>query len=106
MPEVVDRSDRRDRKNDSWHVEKVINLSHVLTTVVVVASVIIAFGDLDKRIAILENNQERQVEMRDDIREIKNSLAPLPGFMDQKNRTDESQWERIREIREEVRSGN
>lgn len=53
---------------------------------------------LDKRIALLENGAVLQQEIREDLKEIKQTVAPLPEFIKRKDRTDDDQNRRIREL--------
>ena len=80
-------------KNDNpWHFKKTIDVGHVTTTIVLTLAAFWWFADLDKRVALLEAPHK---EMRQDIKDIKTILAPLPMFMATKNTTDTEQDRKI-----------
>ena len=46
----------QDRREDSWHVSKTINLGHLLTTAIMLVSVMWFFAQQDSRISQTELN--------------------------------------------------
>lgn len=75
-----------------WHIDKTINLAHVLTTMGLIAALFAWGGDVDKRIALLEDNrvdqkaidrqQDEQVRaavllLREELRDVGHKLDRL-----------------------------
>lgn len=96
MPE-----EHRRRSDDQWHIGKTLDVGHIITTIILCVGGLMYITNIDKRLAIVEANKEVQQEIRSDIREIKNVLAPLPEFIERKNATDKEQWESIRALEKE-----
>jgi hypothetical protein len=93
--------DLKRRKDDHWHIGKTLDAGHLLTTVLMIVGVTLYFGNMDKRIAVLEDRQMIQEEMRQDLKEIKMAIAALPDFVERKDETDRDQWRAIREMRDD-----
>lgn len=62
-----------DNENDPasekrWHIDKTINLAHVLTTMGLIAALFAWGGNVDKRIALLEDNRivQKTIDMQQD----------------------------------------
>lgn len=51
-----------------WHIDKTINLAHVLTTMGLIAALFAWGGNVDKRIALLEDNRivQKAIDMQQD----------------------------------------
>ena len=51
-----------------WHIDKTINLAHMLTTMGLIAALFAWGGDVDKRIALLEDNRvvQKAIDMQQD----------------------------------------
>lgn len=111
---MSDDQERR-RRDDQWHVGKAIDLSHILTTISMVAAIgyfyMNTVSDFDKRLALVERDQETTQDIKTDVRELKGGItdlreaviplvAKLEGYVDRKDVEDEKQWDRIREIRD------
>jgi len=66
------------RSDDGFHVRKVLDLSHILTTFALAISAVMYLADFDTRITVIEDRQkyrdEQFSEMRIDIKEIKRLL--------------------------------
>lgn len=60
------QSDEQDEKR--WHIDKTVNLAHVLTTMGLIAALFAWGGDVDKRIALLEEQKivQRALDMQQD----------------------------------------
>lgn len=107
--EIADENPRR-RRDDGWHIAKALDLSHLLTTILIVVGGLTAYNttisDLDKRLALLEQSQTMQTEIRTDVRSLKNQMGPLisklDSYIDQNNETDNRQWDRINDLAREV----
>jgi len=95
---MVSDQELRRRKDDEWHIGKTVDVGHILTTVILIIGGMLYVGDIDKRLTVLESNVKVTDEMRQDIKDIKDLVVPLPEFMSRKNGTDKEQWERIREL--------
>lgn len=68
----------RRRQDDRWHIGKTVDVGHILTTIVLVASAFWFISDLNTRIAVIEARAEDRDkvvdEIRVDIKEIKTLL--------------------------------
>lgn len=51
-----------------WHIDKTINLAHVLTTMGLITALFAWGGNVDKRIALLEDNRivQKAIDMQQD----------------------------------------
>lgn len=49
-----------DRRN--WHLDKTLNVSHLLTTLVIAGSLFAYANNMDRRVAILEEKMQVQVQ--------------------------------------------
>lgn len=60
------QSDEQDEKR--WHIDKTVNLAHVLTTMGLIAALFAWGGGVDKRIALLEEQKivQRALDMQQD----------------------------------------
>jgi len=67
--------DNKRRKEDNWHIGKAIDLSHILTTIVLVIGGSIYIGDMKTDIEVLKaqrlDDKSIVKEIRADIKEIK-----------------------------------
>ena len=70
--------DNKRRKEDAWHIGKAIDLSHIITTIVLVVGGTLYVGTMKTDIEVLKSQQfdDRVVitEIRTDIKEIKQLL--------------------------------
>lgn len=61
-----------------WHLDKTLNLSHLLTTVVIAGSLFAYAGGMDKRVAVLEEQMTTQKQAneqaRNDVRDLINDV--------------------------------
>lgn len=68
----VHTSVEQDRRH--WHLDKTLNVSHLLTTVVIAGSLFAYANNMDRRVAILEEKMQAQAQenMRNgaEVREI------------------------------------
>lgn len=68
-----------------WHLDKTLNVSHLLTTLVVAGSLFAYANNMDKRVAILEEkmqvqaaeNQRSQTEVKELAGDVKHELRLL-----------------------------
>lgn len=65
MPAENDHSewagqDRRRQSETPWHLEKTLNLGHLLTTASIVAALFVWGAKMDTRLAVLENERLTQ----------------------------------------------
>lgn len=64
-----------DKKDGHWHLDKRVSLSHIVTTAIALVGVFWWAGEVETRIAVLENDslhEGRQIqEIRQDVKEIK-----------------------------------
>lgn len=68
-----------------WHLDKTLNVSHLLTTLVVAGSLFAYANNMDKRVAILEEkmqvqaseNQRSQTEVKELAADVKHELRLL-----------------------------
>ena len=68
-----------------WHLDKTLNVSHLLTTLVVAGSMFAYANNMDKRVAILEEkmqvqateNQRSQTEVKELAADVKHELRLL-----------------------------
>ena len=68
-----------------WHLDKTLNVSHLLTTVVIAGSLFAYANNMDRRVAILEEkmqvqateNQRGQAEVRELAADVKHELRLL-----------------------------
>ena len=51
---------KADRRN--WHLDKTLNVSHLLTTLVIAGSLFAYANNMDRRVAILEEKMQVQVQ--------------------------------------------
>ena len=61
-----------------WHLDKTLNLSHLLTTLVIAGSLFAYAGGMDKRVAVLEAQvlaqKQANEQARNDVRELINDV--------------------------------
>lgn len=68
-----------------WHLDKTLNISHLLTTLVIAASIFAYASGMDKRVAVLEekiqtqaaHSQQTSQEVRDLANDVKYELRML-----------------------------
>ena len=68
-----------------WHLDKTLNVSHLLTTLVIAGSLFAYANNMDKRVAILEEkmqvqateNQRSQIEVKELAADVKHELRLL-----------------------------
>lgn len=68
-----------------WHVDKTLNIGHLLTTVVIAGSAFMYASGMDKRVAVLEEkmasqskvNEQAQAATRDLANDVKNEIRLL-----------------------------
>lgn len=53
------------RDSDSWHLEKTVSISHIISTVLVIISVLTFAFKMDTRVTILEKQIEYQKKIDD-----------------------------------------
>ena len=87
------QSEQESRSNDSaWHLDKKVNLSHIVATLTLAAAIFMWGSKTEQRIALVEASSTRQaqvdqaqdqefrrsvVEMREDIRELSRKIDKL-----------------------------
>ena len=87
------QSEQESRSNDSaWHLDKKVNLSHIVATLTLAAAIFMWGSKIEQRIALVEASSTRQaqvdqaqdqefrrsvVEMREDIRELSRKIDKL-----------------------------
>lgn len=79
----ADMEDQRDRRH--WHLDKTLNLSHVLITITIAASAFSYANSMEKRVSVLEEkviqqgalNARAQEDLRDLTREVKDEIRLL-----------------------------
>ena len=68
-----------------WHLDKTLNVSHLLTTLVIAGSLFAYANNMDRRVAILEekmqvqaaDNQRTQTEVKELASDVKHELRLL-----------------------------
>lgn len=60
-------------ERDHWHLDKRLNVGHLLTTVVIGASVLMWAGTMDKRVTLLEASDQQQ-KVRDENQDTERQL--------------------------------
>lgn len=81
------RGDGHDRKH--WHLDKTLNLSHLLTTVAIAGSLFAYASGMDKRVVVLEEKMQAQAvtnrqtgeAVRDLATEMKHELRQMNGLL-------------------------
>jgi len=58
----------RRRYEDSWHLDKRLNVGHILTTILLVGALLGIWTDMDKRVTRLEVQQEESQRVAADIK--------------------------------------
>lgn len=58
-----------------WHVDKTLNIGHLLTTVVIASSVFIYASGMDKRVAVLEEKAVSQSKVAEQAQANTKELA-------------------------------
>lgn len=57
-----------------WHLDKTLNVSHLLTTVIIAGSLFAYANNMDRRVAVLEEKMQAQAQsqarMHSDVREL------------------------------------
>lgn len=87
------QSEQESRSSDSaWHLDKKVNLSHIVATLTLAAAIFTWGSKIEQRIALVEASSTRQaqvdqaqdqefrrsvVEMREDIRELSRKIDKL-----------------------------
>ena len=81
-----------DDRDTAWHLDKKVNLSHIVATLMLAAAIFTWGSKIEQRIALVESAAVRQqaidqaqdqefrryvVEMRDDIRELSRKMDKL-----------------------------
>lgn len=77
--------DGRGTDRRHWHLDKTLNISHLLTTAVIAGSLFAYAGGMDKRVAVLEEkmqaqamtNQQNGQEIRDLAQDVKQELRSM-----------------------------
>lgn len=87
------------RRDDHWHIGKTLDVGHLITTLLLVIGGVMYVSRLDTRITVLEANLQIQTEMRQDIKDIKDTIGALPEFVRRKEETDRDQWREIRDLK-------
>ena len=79
-------------EDSSWHLDKKVNISHIIATLMLAAAMFTWGSKIEQRIALVEASSTRQaqvdqaqdqefrryvVEMRDDIRELSRKIDKL-----------------------------
>lgn len=83
-------------KSESWHLEKRINVGHILTTILLVAAMFSWTGKIESellvqqaRIDALENVQQLQIEtIQKDINKLHNSMDKLGDKLESWRKTN------------------
>lgn len=66
-----------------WHIEKSVSVGHILTTVIIAASVFMYFGELDKKVSANQQAIEFIKEQRaEDLRRIEKNLDGINKKLD------------------------
>ena len=60
MSNAWEGEDRRSKKEDRWHIKREFQLGHLITTLVMAASVIMYIGKMEQRIALVEQSIQVQ----------------------------------------------
>jgi len=81
-----------------WSLDKKLSWGHVMTTVGLLLAAFTYGADLDKRVALMENDVARLERMEVDIRDIRDTVILLKPYMRRKDEVDKSQWEKINAI--------
>jgi hypothetical protein len=69
--------------NQDWHIEKSVSVGHILTTVVIAATVFMYFGELDKKVSANSQSIEFIKEQRaEDLRRIEKNLDGINEKLD------------------------
>lgn len=71
--------------NGHWHLDRTLNIGHLLTTLIVAGSVFIYASNMDKRVAVLEerlasqalSNQQAQQDIKALATDVKQELRLL-----------------------------
>ena len=67
--------------DDSWHLSKTVNISHLATTVVLVVGMVSYIGDIERAVAIQQNEI---TNIKAKMREHKNSYDEMFNRIDKK----------------------
>lgn len=62
-----------------WHLDKRLNVGHILTTLFLIAAMFTAWNNQDRRITVLESKQDTTDQIQRDIRD---ELIRLNNKMD------------------------
>ena len=54
--------DRREHDPEKWHIKREFQIGHLITTLVMAASVIMYVGKMEQRIALVEQSVQQQRE--------------------------------------------
>lgn len=69
------------KKDDSWHLSKTVNISHLATTVVLVVGMVSYIGDIERAVAIQQNEI---TNIKAKMREHKSSYDEMFNRIDKK----------------------
>lgn len=71
------------QEQERFHFEKTINAGHLLTTMVMVVSIFMYFGDFDKRIAANEQSIEYMKSQRsEDLDRVESKFEQIDSKLD------------------------
>ena len=60
--------EQRRRYEDQWHLDKRLNVGHIITTIALVGAMMGIWADMDKRVTRLEVQQEESKRVAEDIK--------------------------------------
>lgn len=70
-----------ERRRDGWHIDKRVQITHLITTLVVVVSTVLYIAKIEQRIAVLETQATAQREsfavLRDQLGRVESKLDRL-----------------------------
>lgn len=72
-------TENKRRYEDQWHLDKRLNIGHILTTMTLVGAILSIWSDMDKRVTRLEVQQEQTQRV---FEEVKQSLREINKKMD------------------------
>lgn len=72
-------TENKRRYEDQWHLDKRLNVGHILTTMTLVGAILSIWSDMDKRVTRLEVQQEQTQRV---FEEVKQSLREINKKMD------------------------
>ena len=88
--------DRRSREDSPWHVEKTVNLGHLLTTITLASGLFVWGSKMDTRVAVLEQHQIVQVRTNEQHEQADRELrqAIKEGIAEVSLKLDRLIWEK------------